>query len=59
VDGNDRNMTVQAKLSKDPDTNAIMQIADGIWRQRNYEDVEAAKKQRAEAEATLRKFAVS
>jgi hypothetical protein len=57
--GPDRNMTVQAKLSKNPDTNAIMQIADGIWRQWSFEDMENAKQQKAAAEATLRKFAVS
>ena len=57
--GPDANMTIQAKLSKDPDMNALLQLGQTIHAQWTYDDVENAKQQKAAAEATLQKFAVS
>jgi hypothetical protein len=56
--GKDKNMTTLVRLKKDPDVSAILQLGDRIDAQWTYDDLENAKKQKAEAEATLRKFAV-
>jgi hypothetical protein len=51
-----KNMTIEAKLLKDPATAALVRVAEQIARQWNAEDVATAKEQRAAAELALKKL---
>jgi hypothetical protein len=54
--GRHRNMTIEAKLLRDPSTAALVRVAEQIARQWNAEDVATAKEQRAAAELALKKL---
>jgi hypothetical protein len=54
--GRHRNMTIEAKLLRDPSTAALVRVAEQIARQWNAEDVETAKAARAQAEQALKKL---
>ena len=49
-------MTLRGRLSKDPDVWAIMELGQSIDAQWRYDDLQAAKQQRAAADATLHKL---